>query len=107
MLPSKTRMVSRAEDSSQMINTLRNCRTISTKTYRGLEASIEHLGSTVTDRIWRCVQRAIRKRPVFWQEKTLGTAGPRRSIASVQGVWRLVHTPVGLPRPGWGCGAFG
>ncbi len=85
-----------------MINTLRNCRTISTKTYRGLEASIEHLGSTVADRIWRWVQRAIRKRPAFWQEKTLGTAGSRCCIASVQGVWRAVHTPVAFTRPGLG-----
>src|SRR6267142_6273422 len=71
MLPSNTRMVSRAEDSSQMINTLRNCRTISTKTYKGLEASIEHLGSTVADRIWRWVQHAIEEKPVFWQGKDL------------------------------------
>src|SRR6267142_304681 len=107
MLPSNTRMVSRAEDSSQMINTLRNCRTISTKTYRGLEASIEHLGSTVADRIWRWVQHAIEERPVFWQGKTLGTAGSRCSIASVQGVWRLVHMPVAFTLAGRGPRVFG
>src|SRR5882724_8402932 len=106
MLPSKTRMVSRAEDSSQMINTLRNCRTISTRTYRGLEASIEHLGSMVADRIWRWVQRAIRKRPVFWQRKDLRNIriGARHGAVAVFG-----GSPYGggvYPRPGAVCGAF-
>jgi hypothetical protein len=32
-------MVSRTDDSSQMINTLRNCRPISTNTFRQSEAS--------------------------------------------------------------------
>jgi len=39
MLPSKTRIVSRAEHSSHIINTLRNCRPISTNTFWRSQAS--------------------------------------------------------------------
>ena len=94
MLPSKTRIVSRAEDSSQIINTLRKCRSISTNTYRGSEASTRAF--MIDDRR---------------QDKELGAegnTGKTRILAgkdlrnnrigvqhgAVKGVWRVVHTPV-------------
>src|SRR6267142_2937664 len=100
MLPSKTRMVSRAEDSSQMINTLRNCRTISTKTYRGSEASAR--GFRIDGRRQDMALGAEgnpEKTCILARIKTLGTAGFGVQHGAVEGVW---HVPVAFTLAGRG-----
>jgi len=62
----------------------------------------------VADRIWRWVQRAILRRPVFWQEKDLRNSRIGVQHGAVEGVWRLVHTPVAFTPAGRGAwGVFG